>query len=33
MIVNWLKNLFKEDVGLAYTTIGGLGSSLLGALF
>ncbi|MGB9960259.1 MAG: lipopolysaccharide biosynthesis protein [Candidatus Bathyarchaeales archaeon] len=28
-----LRRLFKEDVGLVYTTIGGFGSSLLGALF
>jgi O-antigen/teichoic acid export membrane protein len=31
--IKWLKNLIKEDVGLVYTTVGGLGSSVLGAFF
>ena len=31
--IGTLKRLLKEDVGLLYTTLGGLGSSVLGALF
>lgn len=31
--ISYLKKLIKEDIGLAYTTLGGLGASLLGALF
>ena len=31
--VNTLKKLIKEDIGLIYTTVGGLGASVLGALF
>lgn len=31
--MGWLKRLVKEDVGLVYTTLGGLGSTLLGAFF
>jgi O-antigen/teichoic acid export membrane protein len=31
--IKWLKRLVKEDVGLVYTTVGGMGSSILGALF
>lgn len=30
--MNWLKKIIREELGLAYTTIGSLGSSLLGAL-
>jgi O-antigen/teichoic acid export membrane protein len=29
----YFKKLIKEDIGLAYTTIGGLGAAVLGALF
>ncbi len=31
--INWLKKLITEDIGLIYTTIGGLGSSILSAFF
>jgi O-antigen/teichoic acid export membrane protein len=31
--IEWLKRLIKEDVGLVYTTLGGLCSSLLSAFF
>jgi O-antigen/teichoic acid export membrane protein len=31
--ISGIKNIIKENVGLAYTTIGGLGFSVLGALF
>jgi O-antigen/teichoic acid export membrane protein len=31
--IRMLRRLLKEDLGLVYTTIGGLGSSILGALF
>ena len=30
---NWLKKLIKEDVGLIYTTVGGMGSSVIAAFF
>ena len=31
--VNWWKRLVKEDVGLVYTTLGGMGSSIIAAFF
>jgi O-antigen/teichoic acid export membrane protein len=31
--IGWLKRLMREDVGLVYTTLGGLGSNLLSAFF
>jgi O-antigen/teichoic acid export membrane protein len=31
--VNRLKKFIKEDIGLIYTTAGGLGASVLGAFF
>lgn len=31
--VSRFRRLMKEDVGLVYTTVGGLGSTLLGAFF
>ena len=31
--INWLKKLIKEDVGLVYTSIGGIGSSVIAAFF